>query len=92
MQVERVIRIRDEATQVIEQRLFVAVQEANEGVSVACLGLSHPERLLEAGELLLGRTCFAGIHRFLMVSRSGQTVQTFLLLIVVMHHFPGLLQ
>jgi hypothetical protein len=80
MQVERVVGVRDEAAQIIEQRFFVPIHEANEGVSVACLSFSDPERFFKSGKLLLGRTCFAGIHRYLMVSRSGRTVQTFLLM------------
>src|SRR4029077_1848270 len=79
MKIEGVSSVWNETTQVIEQRFFMAIQQANKRLSIAPLRFSDPQGFFESGQFLLGRACSARIHRFLMVSRSGETVQTFLL-------------
>src|SRR5215471_4082774 len=53
VQIERVFGTRDESTKIIEQRLFVAIDEANKSIGVAGLGFSHPKHFLESRKFLL---------------------------------------
>jgi len=77
MKIKRIVSVWDQTPQVIKQRPFVTIEQTNECVSVTRLGFRNPEGFFESAKLLLGRTCWARIHRFFMVSRSRATVQTF---------------
>ena len=50
VKIKRIVSVWDEAPQVIKQRPFVAIEKANECVSVTRLGFRNPKRLFESGE------------------------------------------